>query len=280
MAIAIIPVLFGCGSSFLNNDDQKYLEQNINEINDYAAQRNIVLQRDANYDVFYTKDVENPSGKAPGVGDIIYASYTLMTFDGDTISNTTAADSSFISYGDLSGVITGFYVAITSLKEGEKSTFYLPSTLAFGGNPPAGSKVDAWEPLILVMESVRVLSETQYIDLYTTKKGFSGVEVTASGLRFIKTLDKPAADTLKNGDNVSVKYKGYFLNGSSFDSGTFSVVLGTNKVIKGFEEGIGKLRVGEKATIIMPSSIGYGAAGSGKIGPYTPIAFDIEILSK
>ncbi|MCP9765741.1 hypothetical protein EGI31_22630 [Lacihabitans soyangensis] len=47
----------------------------------------------------------------------------------------------------------------------------------------------------------------------------------------------------------------------------------------GIYRGISKLRKGEKARIIFPSSIGYGTNGSGSIPPYTPLIFDIEVLT-
>jgi FKBP-type peptidyl-prolyl cis-trans isomerase len=70
-----------------------------------------------------------------------------------------------------------------------------------------------------------------------------------------------------------------FLSETSFDSGSFSVVIGSNSTIAGFSEGISKLKKGEKAKIILPSTIGYGSKGSGSIPPFTPLIFDIEILT-
>ena len=49
-------------------------------------------------------------------------------------------------------------------------------------------------------------------------------------------------------------------------------------VIAGFDEGIMKMRVGEKAALIIPSKIGYGTNGSGTIPPNSPLYFEVEVV--
>ena len=51
-------------------------------------------------------------------------------------------------------------------------------------------------------------------------------------------------------------------------------------MIPGFIEGIEKLKFGEKATIFIPSNLGYGAQGVGPIPPNANIIFEIELLEK
>jgi FKBP-type peptidyl-prolyl cis-trans isomerase len=66
---------------------------------------------------------------------------------------------------------------------------------------------------------------------------------------------------------------------TAFDSGTFTFVAGTGGVIAGFDEGILKMRVGEKAALIIPSKIGYGANGNPPtIPPNSPLYFEIEVV--
>ncbi|RZL38379.1 MAG: peptidylprolyl isomerase, partial [Pedobacter sp.] len=52
------------------------------------------------------------------------------------------------------------------------------------------------------------------------------------------------------------------------------------QTVPGFTEAISLVGVGGKATVIMPSKLGYGEQGNPQagIGPYSPIAFDIEIV--
>jgi FKBP-type peptidyl-prolyl cis-trans isomerase len=109
------------------------------------------------------------------------------------------------------------------------------------------------------------------------------VEPTESGLIFIET-QKGKGKMPKVGDKVKVHYTGYLLDGTKFDSSVdsdtpFEFELGKGRVIKGWDEGIGMLKVGGKATLIIPSSIAYGPRGAGgMIAPFSSLKFDVELL--
>ena len=87
------------------------------------------------------------------------------------------------------------------------------------------------------------------------------------------------------GDNVKVHYTGKLLDGTKFDSSVdrgkpFEFVLGQGRVIKGWDEGIAMMHKGGKATLIIPSHLGYGerGAGQGQIPPYATLIFEVELL--
>ena len=106
---------------------------------------------------------------------------------------------------------------------------------------------------------------------------------TASGLTYIVTKKGEGAQ-LKAGDNIIVNYTGLLTNGQKFDSSLdrgepFSFPLGKEKVIKGWDEGFQKLRVGDHATLIIPSSIAYGERGAGGvIQPGATLIFIVEVI--
>jgi FKBP-type peptidyl-prolyl cis-trans isomerase len=123
-------------------------------------------------------------------------------------------------------------------------------------------------------------TEDEQIESYINSKNLPITEKTASGLRFILTSPNEAGTALVEAQNVTVKYAGRLLSDEQFDEGTFSFILGVGQVVGGFDEGIAKLKVGEKGTIIFPSSLGYGSRGAGRDIPgYSPLVFDIEIVS-
>jgi FKBP-type peptidyl-prolyl cis-trans isomerase len=103
------------------------------------------------------------------------------------------------------------------------------------------------------------------------------IEPKASGLYYIETK-AGTGTTPAYGKKVSVKYTGSYVDGTIFDSGTFSFNLGMGQVIEGWDEGIGYMKVGGKATLIVPSDLGYGPDGYGDIPGYTPLIFEVELL--
>ncbi|CAN5272164.1 hypothetical protein BH20ACI1_BH20ACI1_07440 [soil metagenome] len=106
---------------------------------------------------------------------------------------------------------------------------------------------------------------------------------TASGLTYIITKHGDGAQ-LKAGDTIIVNYTGLLTNGQKFDSSLergepFSFPLGAGRVIKGWDEGFEKLRIGDHATLIIPPSIGYGARGAGGvIPPDATLIFIVEVI--
>ncbi len=119
---------------------------------------------------------------------------------------------------------------------------------------------------------------------------------TASGLYYVESKKgngkKPAA-----GNIVKVNYTGRLLDGTIFDTsdeataktaGTYDAnrpyeplefPVGQGQVIPGWDEGILLMSTGSKGQLIIPSTIAYGAQGGGPIPPYSPLVFDVELVS-
>jgi peptidylprolyl isomerase len=107
--------------------------------------------------------------------------------------------------------------------------------------------------------------------------------VTDSGL--VITVTRSSMGTqLKMGDNVIVNYSVLLENGEKFDSSfdrntPFSFPIGEGMVIKGWDEAMLKLRVGDRATIIIPNQLGFGARGLGKlVPPFTNLIVVVEVV--
>lgn len=109
---------------------------------------------------------------------------------------------------------------------------------------------------------------------------------TAGGTWYVIT--KPGTGTLpKPGQTVSVKYRGTILaTGKEFDASSrhgdtpFEFVLGQGQVIQGWDQGIAALPKGSKATLYIPSPLGYGERGAGADIPANAIlSFDVELVN-
>lgn len=101
---------------------------------------------------------------------------------------------------------------------------------------------------------------------------------------FYKVVKNGSGEKCGKGKNVSVHYKGYFLDGLVFDSsegrGTLDFTTGAGQMIPGFDVMVQDMQVGEKRTAVLPPEMAYGDAGAGGVipgGAY--IVFDIELVS-
>ncbi len=121
----------------------------------------------------------------------------------------------------------------------------------------------------------------------TTKPSQPTKPMTTDGLQ-VTTITEGTGEPAKTGDTVSVHYTGMLTNGTVFDSNVdpkfghpqpFSFTLGQNRVIAGWEQGVLGMKKGEKRHFVIPSNLGYGAAGAGAlIPPNATLEFDVEVL--
>lgn len=81
-----------------------------------------------------------------------------------------------------------------------------------------------------------------------------------------------------------LNYTGTLANGLKFDSShdrnePLTFKLGAGQVIKGYDEGLSKLRVGDQAILVIPGKLGYGPAGiPNVIPPDATLIFIIEVV--
>jgi FKBP-type peptidyl-prolyl cis-trans isomerase FkpA len=112
----------------------------------------------------------------------------------------------------------------------------------------------------------------------------SGWTTTASGLQY-RRVGRAAPDGAQPvaTDTVKVHYRGTFVDGREFDSSyarNEPAEFPLNRVIKGWTEGVGLMREGEKFEFVIPASLGYGErwVGGDELPPNSTLLFTVELL--
>jgi len=295
ISLGLLTGLAACMGNFVNPDDGK-AEENDQRIRQYIISNQ--LQDKAlrtNTGLYYIVNTSVPTtARRPSLGEEVQFTYMLSTLDGRRVDSATTAKPVFMPFG-IGAVIAGLEEGLSLMREGESYSLLIPSQLAFGGEVKSG--IPAYSPVRFDVRLVRSRTEEQQVREYIADS------VAARRLTFIDSLSVPSAAgrtfvfrtatgtgaQLKKNDRVTVNYSGKLLrSGREFDknsSGSFAFTIDGGEVIPGFNNGVSALRVGDKATIIFPSSAGYGSRGQFNqstgiyvIPPYSALRFDVEIV--
>jgi FKBP-type peptidyl-prolyl cis-trans isomerase len=257
----------------------------------------------------YKIHVQNPDAKKPVEGDFVTA-IGVYTVGDTTFFDSRNSPSPYIFPIMASTHMGDIFEGLKMLGIGDSATFVIPSDSlflkTFGASElpdfvDSGSWVQLDMKIVNVqtkeefelerqkmfeeqqkMDEAKKLSEATDRDAYLQKNNITA-KPTASGLYYIEKLKgkgpKPVA-----GQRVKVHYTGTLLDGTKFDSSVdrgepFEFVLGQGQVIPGWDEGIGMMNQGGKATFIIPSEIGYGGRSmGGSIPAYSTLIFDVELV--
>ncbi|MCB0526513.1 MAG: FKBP-type peptidyl-prolyl cis-trans isomerase [Lewinellaceae bacterium] len=110
----------------------------------------------------------------------------------------------------------------------------------------------------------------------------NNLEATATGSGLYYIIEQEGTGGHPNlQSNVTVRYKGYLLDGTVFDQtpGSQTISFKLTEVIKGWQEAVPLLQKGGKGTFLIPSDLGYGSQRAGIIPPNSVLIFDIELVN-
>ena len=238
-------------------------------------------------------------------GSMVKLHFIVSTIDGKEIfSSMDRPEPLKFEYGQKFDT-PGLEEAVGTLKKGSKVKVVVPSNMAFG-EMGRSNIVPPYATLIYDVEIVDVQTKADYEKEQAEMKKKEAqkqeaakkdesmlrqkylqdnkitVKPTASGLYYIEKA-KGTGTQAAPGKKVKVHYTGTLLNGTKFDSSRdrnepFEFTLGKGQVIKGWDEGIALMKKGGKATLVIPSTIGYADRDMGEIPPYSTLVFDVELI--
>jgi peptidylprolyl isomerase len=225
------------------------------------------------------KVTELGKGKKVEVGDKVSVHYTGTLTNGTKFDSSRDRNQPFSFKVGAGQVIRGWDEGLALLNVGDKAILTIPPAIGYGernmGTIPSNST------LIFDIEVVDAATPVKAAPYDVKGKD---TLVTPSGLKYIY-VEKGNGAQAENGKTVDVHYTGYLMDGRTFDSSIergepISFPLGQNMVIKGWEEGIALMKVGDKMRLIIPSDLGYGANGAGGvIPPNATLIFDVELVN-
>ncbi|MBN2236861.1 MAG: FKBP-type peptidyl-prolyl cis-trans isomerase [Bacteroidales bacterium] len=281
---------------------RKFAEQI--EISKFVADNNWTIQ--PNESGLYINKIKDGTGRKVKEGYFLTFDFEIRNLDGSLIYSSIESNyPGKYEYGKRFDT-QGLMEAMQTMRQGDEVELLVPSALAYGegGRPgmiephtplhyfvrltavktPAENEAEkeAMRKAEEAQKEALRLQEASTIAKYIAENEIT-VEPTASGLYFISTQEGEGEQAVA-GNKVKVHYSGTLLDGTKFDSSydrdqPFEFTLGQGQVIKGWDEGIAMLKVGGKATLILPSSIAYGDRQAGNvIKPYSPLKFEVELV--
>jgi FKBP-type peptidyl-prolyl cis-trans isomerase len=283
-----VSFLSGCLSKVVLEDDL-ITQQNETQIQQYISSKKLSAIKATN-GVYYSITKANPNGKLLTLGDTVRLHYVISRLDDFKVDSSSVLKKQPFTFFNNGGATNIFLKMLPLMHDGEQATFILPASLA--GDSQAFPNLPANSPIRCDITFFKTYSEDNTIDNYvaanklTVKEKIEAVSTTTGFTNYVRYIQvKAGAADLIAGKIAKLKYTGRLLNGYIFDSNVSRTdslnytVGGTNNYVQGFKTGVDKMKLGEKATFIFPSGLGYSSSAKSNIPAYSTLIFDIEIVA-
>ncbi|MGM0613556.1 MAG: FKBP-type peptidyl-prolyl cis-trans isomerase [Bacteroidota bacterium] len=219
--------------------------------------------------------IEKGEGPEADSGDVVFMHYTGKLENDSVFGSSYQRNQPFRFRLGNNEVIKGWEIGVDYMSEGDSALLKIPPELAYGERERGAIPANSTLRFMVRLEDVRKAPKPFDTTNATKKEPMDGLK--------IYTVKEGKGRQLSEGYVAKVHYTGYFEDGEVFDTSVeredpIRVQLGKDQVIKGWEEALKTMRVGDKARIIIPPELAYGKKGRGQIEPNTTLIFDVEVL--
>lgn len=244
----------------------------------------------------YIIPLEKGNGRCPVKGEKVELDFSASLLNGQLVGSTFDSPEKFSFVLGEGYTIQGWEEIVPKMHLGDRVKAIIPFDMAYGehsvGDIPAYANLVYDIKLLKITTAAELQAEAekamQALKAESEKAFFDYLKVnnitdyTASGLFFAKSAVTDGAQPQK-GQTARIKFEASYLDGTPLgDSeqlgGQYDLEYGQGKVLKGLEEGVGLMRVGEKARFVLPYTLAYGANPYGSIPAYSNLVFDVELL--
>jgi FKBP-type peptidyl-prolyl cis-trans isomerase len=253
------------------------------QIEEYITRKGLSVTQTTESGLKYIRLSEGTPNTKVADGTTIF-----VTYDGTLLSDTRFDQNTDTTFSFVLGrgsVIAGWDEGLKLMNQGETATFVIPNTLAYG-TTGSGQLIPAYAPLAFTLTLIK--SEKQRLYEYIAANGLSGdTTSTASGLLYaIEQVGTGTQNPLAT-STVQIKYTAGYIDSQGalqiFEIITNAVNLtldNTNDDRRntGLVEGLRLMKVGDKRTLLMPSSLGFGASGKGAVPRRVPLVYSVELV--
>jgi peptidylprolyl isomerase len=223
------------------------------------------------------KDTQLGSGIPADSGLYFIAHYIGYLENGEVFDSSFERNTPINFQLGKGQIIQAFEHGLKGMREGGKRTLMTPANLAYGEMGIPG----------IIPPNANLRFEVEMLSVITPPRPWGHTSVRAqstnSGIEY-HIMQNGQGSTPVAQQQVRVHYTGFLEDGTLFDSShlrsePFEFAVGTGQVIRGWDEIILQMRVGEKRTIFIPADLAYGKNGiAGTIPANAKLRFDIELL--
>ena len=273
---------------------QTMIEDSEKALAEYLVENNITVNPEPSG--VYIIPLEKGKGRCPVKGEKVELDFSASLLNGQSVGTTFDSPDKFTFVLGEGYTIQGWEEIVPKMHLGERVLAIIPYDLAYGehsvGSIPAYSNL-VYDIKLLKITTAKEMQEEAEKAMKALKadseKAFAVylktnniADHTKSGLYYAKSVFTEGGQP-QVGQTAQIKFVATYLDGTMLGNSDqlgdhYDFVYGQGKVLKGLEEGVGLMRVGEKARFVLPYSLAYGENPYGNIPAYSNLVFDVELI--